>query len=74
MKDKFCGSTNWTLDSLSWNKFILKAIIFSSAFYPVDFNTKYLWDSFGPIKNKEELTTVISNAINFSLWMLKLEV
>ena len=53
---------------------MLKAIIFSGAFYPVNFNTKYLWDSFGPIKNKEELVTAISNAINSSLWMLKLEV
>ena len=74
IKDKFCGSTNWTLDSLSWNKLVLKVTVFSGAFYPVDFNTEYLWDSFSPIKNKEELATVISNAINSSLQMLKLKV
>ena len=67
IKDKFYGSTNWTLDSLFQNKFVLKATVFSSAFYPVDFNTECLWDSFGPIKNKEELVTAISNAINSSL-------
>ena len=74
IKDEFCGSTNWILDSLFWNKLVLKATVFSSAFYPVDFNTKCLWDSFGPIRNKEELVTVISDAINSSLWILKLEV
>ena len=46
---------------------MLKATVFSNMFYPINFNIKYLWDSFGPIKNKEELTTAISNAINSSL-------
>ena len=55
------------LDSLSWNKLILKATISSGAFYSIDFNTKYLWDSFGPIRNKEKLATAVSNAINSSL-------
>ena len=64
VKDEFYRSTNWTLDSLFWNKFVLKATIFSGAFYPVNFNIKCLWDSFGPIRNKEELVTVISDAIN----------
>ena len=67
IKDKFYGFTNQTLDSLSWNKLVLKATIFSGAFYPVNFNIKYLWDSFGPIKNKEELAITISNTINSSL-------
>ena len=53
---------------------MLKVIIFSGAFYPVDFNTECLWDSFSPVKNKEELVTAISDAINSGLWMLKLEV
>ena len=53
---------------------MLKVIVFSSAFYPVNFNTKYLWDSFSPIRNKEELAIIISNTINSGLWMLKLEV
>ena len=74
IKDEFYGSTNQTLDSLFWNKFMLKAIVFSGAFYPVDFNTKCLQDSFGPVRNKKELVTAINNAINSNLWMLKLEV
>ena len=53
---------------------MLKATVFSSTFYPVDFNTKCLWDSFSPIRNKKELATAISNTINSGLWMLKLEV
>ena len=67
IKDKFCKFTNWTLNSLFWNKLMLKATIFSNTFYSVDFNTKCLWDSFGPVRNKEELVTVISDAINSSL-------
>ena len=74
MKDEFYGSTNWMLDSLSWNKLVLKAIISNGVFYPVDFNTKYLWDGFSPIKNEKELVIVVSDAINSGLWMLKLEV
>ena len=62
------------LDNLFWNKLMLKATIFSGAFYPVNFNTECLWDSFGPIRNEKELVTVISDAINFGLWILKLEV
>ena len=62
------------LDSLSWNKLVLKATIFSGVFYPVDFNTKYLWDGFGPVRNKKELVTAVSDAINSGLWILKLEV
>jgi len=46
---------------------MLKATAFSGAFYPINFNTKCLWDSFGPIRNKEELATIISDAINSSL-------
>ena len=53
---------------------MLKATVFSGAFYPVNFNTKYLWDSFSPIKNKKELATAINNTINSSSWILKLEV
>ena len=74
VKDEFRGSTNQTLDSLSQNKLVLKAIVFSGAFYPVDFNTECLWDSFGPVRNKEELATTISNAINSGLQMLKLKI
>jgi hypothetical protein len=55
------------LNSLSWNKLVIKATVFSGVFYPIDFNTEYLWDSFGPIRNEEELVTVISNIINSSL-------
>ena len=74
VKDEFRGSTDWTLDSLSWNKLVLKATASSGAFYPVDFNTECLWDSFGPVRNEEELATAISDAINSGSWMLKLEV
>ena len=66
-KNKFCRFTNWTLDSLFWNEFILKATVFSGAFYPINFNTECLWDSFSPIKNKKKLVTAISNAINSNL-------
>ena len=53
---------------------MLKVTISSGVFYPIDFNTKCLWDSFSPIRNKEELVTVISDVINSNLQMLKLEV
>jgi hypothetical protein len=66
IKDEFYKSTNWTLDSLSWNKLILKATAFSGVFYPINFNIKYLWNSFSPIRNKKKLATAISNIINSS--------
>ena len=67
VKDEFHGSTDWTLDSLSWNKLVSKATASSGAFYPVDFDTECLWDSFGPVGNEEELATAISDAINSGL-------
>ena len=74
VKNKFYKSTNWTLNSLFQNKLILKATVFSGAFYPVNFNTKCLWNSFSPVGNEEELATTISNTINSNLQILKLEV
>ena len=42
INDEFHKSTDQTLDSLFYNKLMLKVTIFNSVFYPINFNIKCL--------------------------------